>query len=156
MTVDAGDVVSDERGKEVYSALCDRVNTEIGTFWQRNDILLAVNFGLLALGFVDTARGLLLTLLLAIAGIAAAVLWFLVAKRGRAWLYFWEDKLADLEATMPGPNVFPGHWNERRDRIGRGEPRPVTTLVLPVPILVLILWVLLLAHTFLVGIVMIR
>jgi len=149
VTSDADGANNDARAPEVYSALCDRVNTEIGAFWQRNDVLLAVNVGLLALGLADITRGPFFMLLLATTGVVVALLWFLVVKRGRAWLYFWENKLADLEASMPGPHVFPAHWDERRDRLRQGEPRPVTTLLVPIPFLLSALWVILVVRTFL-------
>lgn len=130
------------RLSEVYAALADRVNTEIETFWSRNNLLLAVNVALLTVALTSSGLGRMEHILLTALGMFGSILWLLVAIRGRSWLYFWEDRLADIEKSLPPPHVFPGHWKSRSWRIRSGEPRPVTGLIFAVPIFLILIWVL--------------
>ena len=65
----------------VLAALSARVNTKITTFWARNNVLLVVNAGLLAVG-VNQRSGPRTAVLLALVGVTTAMIWLVVAKRG--------------------------------------------------------------------------
>jgi hypothetical protein len=128
----------------VLGILATRVNTEIATYWSRNNIFLAVNAGLLAIGF-NQRSGLLAAIPLAMLGITTAVIWLIVAKRGRVWLRYWENKLIRLEQSAPLPHMYEPFWLlPLRDAIKQGRPKPVTTLILLIPVLIIGAWVILL------------
>jgi hypothetical protein len=129
------------RLSEVYAALAGRVNTEIETYWVRNNLLLGVNIAIFTVALAASGLQRLEHLVLAGIGNATTLLWLLVAIRGRRWLYFWEDRLADVEKSLPPPHVFPGHWKERSWRVRGGEPRSVTELVFFLPVVLLLAWV---------------
>lgn len=129
-----------KRAEPVYTALTQRVNTEIAAFWARNNLFLVVNSGLIAVGF-NQKRTDPSILVLAGFGAVTSVIWFLVAQRGRAWLRFWENALVDLEAQLPKPRMYPDYWRlDLSDAIRKGRPKSVTSLILPIPWLVIIAW----------------
>jgi hypothetical protein len=133
-----------ERLDFVLGVLAARVNTEITTYWSRNNVLLVVNAGLLAVGF-NQHSGLLAAIPLALLGITTAVIWFIVAKRARVWLRYWENKFICLEEPLPLPHMYEPFWLLAvRDGIKQGRPRPVTTLILLLPVLFIGAWIVLL------------
>lgn len=129
-----------KRSDQVYVALSQRVNAEIATFWARNNLFLVVNSGLLAVGFNQKSTDLSV-LILASFGTITSVIWFLVAQRGRAWLRFWENKLVALDVVMPGPKMYPGYRTlDLSQAIKEGRPKSVTSLILPIPWLIILAW----------------
>jgi hypothetical protein len=130
--------------EQIFSALSARVNTEISTYWARSNLLLALNVGLLALGFNQERNGLT-PALLALFGITTTCLWLLIATRGRAWLRFWENRLINVEKLFPQPSMYPDYWfDDLKEAIKQGRPKPVTNLILLVPFIVILAWFLLL------------
>jgi len=129
----------------VFQGIAARVNAEIATYWSRNNILLVVNTGLLAVGFSQYAR-LIAAIPLALLGITTSVICYVVAKRGRRWLRYWEEKLIRLENDLPAPRMYdePFWLLPVREAIKQGRPKQVTTLILLVPPLVIVAWIVLL------------
>lgn len=132
---------SDEkRLEQVFAAVSARVNTEISTYWARNNLLLALNVGLLALGFNENGSTSI-QLVMAVVGVSTSVLLFFIIIRGRKWLRYWEKRLIDIEDLLPEPTMYQSYWKlDLKDAIKLGRPRPVTSLVLFVPFVVTIAW----------------
>jgi hypothetical protein len=139
MTDDKITYPEEERYRELYKLLADRVNQEISVYWVRNSIMLAVNAGVITIAFaIDIHYPL--SLCLFTIGILCSIIWLLVAIRARRWLYYWENRLADVEKRLPEPHLFPAYWEERKDRVKKGEPPAVTTLIFSLPIIFIIVW----------------
>jgi len=88
-------------------------------------------------------------LILAFFGIITSLLLFLTAIRGRAWLRFWENRLVKLEALFPQPPMYPDYWLMNvKEAVKRGRPKPVTSIILPIPLIVICAWLFLLWEWF--------
>lgn len=88
-----------------YKRLIDSRNSEIDSLWWPSYGFLFLNIGI-ALGFVSS-KDLLFTIIFAIAGILASLVWFLVSKRKLYWQTYWEQRLFDFEREhLPGLDFF--------------------------------------------------
>ena len=97
---------------EAYKILVSMLQKDDELFWKRNDVLIAINGGLITVvGFLlkSDSFGIINTISAAIClmGIAACIFWFLIAKRGVAFYDHWYEQLKDLEIRFLKPiNIF--------------------------------------------------
>jgi hypothetical protein len=83
--------------KDLHATLVSTRNLEIGLFWQRANYFLVLNTGL-ALGFFNL-KNTRYSILFAVVGICASLLWWRVCLGGKYWQTRWEQRLMDFEAS---------------------------------------------------------
>ena len=90
---------------EAYKILVGILANEDSLFWRRNEILIAINGGMLTvIGLMRTSQAAALTeslKLISIAicavGVAVCVFWYLIAKRSEAFYDHWYEQLKCIE-----------------------------------------------------------
>jgi hypothetical protein len=81
--------------KDVFKFVYDTRNLEISLFWQRSNYFLALNTAL-AVGFFNLKEQSY-TLVFAVLGVIAAVLWLAASLGSKFWQARWERRLELLE-----------------------------------------------------------
>jgi hypothetical protein len=105
--------------KDLYKTLLDTRNLEINLFWQRSNYFLVLNTGI-AFGFFNLKDGKF-SVIFAVMGLFASLLWFWVCLGGKFWQARWEQRLHDFEREhMPGLDFFAASPERIRADVEKG------------------------------------
>ncbi len=100
---------------EAYKILVKLLESEDSLFWRRNEVLLAINGGMITiLAFFRSSQptpiDLTLKVILSticIIGLVTSLLWLLIVKRTEAFYNHWYEQLKQLEKQYLSPiNIF--------------------------------------------------
>jgi hypothetical protein len=86
---------------EQYKIACDLQDRESARFWERNNVFLLIQGGMLAF-FATRDQAPWLEILLASEGIALCVLWLGVLVKGRDYVYRWSRVVVEMETSERG------------------------------------------------------
>ena len=93
---------------EAYKILVSMLQKDDELFWKRNDVLIAINGGLLTIvGFLQSSDNVeslkAISCAICLIGFASCVFWFLIAKRGVAFYDHWYEQLKYIENQYLNP-----------------------------------------------------
>jgi hypothetical protein len=86
--------------RAAYRTALETRNMEIGLFWQRSALLLAVNTAVAVGFFALDDRDTFLVVLLCLIGAVVSVLWLLVNLGSKYWQSRWEERLHRIEGRL--------------------------------------------------------
>ena len=96
---------------EAYKILVSMLQKDDELFWKRNDVLIAINGGLLTVvglmqktncaNILPSLRAI--SIAICIIGVAVCFFWFLIGKRGEAFYNHWHEQLTYLEKQYLNP-----------------------------------------------------
>ena len=100
---------------EAYKILVGMLQNDDNLFWRRNEVLIAINGGMLtAIGLMRSSQisnsSLSLkaiSIAICIVGVLVCILWFLIAKRSEAFYNHWYEQLKFMESRhLKSINIF--------------------------------------------------
>ena len=128
-----------DRTDEIFVVLADRIMHEHNAFWTRNNVMLAISTGMLAIAFTGNVASNFMFSIFNSLGVVVALIWVLMNFLSLRWIQFWEDQLQSFEKSLPKPHVFDDY--SKRSKIGPLFPGLVEKLFFLVSFLFLIAWV---------------
>lgn len=128
-----------DRSGETFKVLADRIMHEHNAYWTRNNVMLAISTGMLAIAFTSNLAVASMITVFNILGVLVTLTWVIMNILSLRWIEFWEDQLQSFEKTLPGPHVF-GEYHKRSKK-GRLFPGAVEKLFFLVSFLFLVAWV---------------
>lgn len=128
-----------DRSGETFVVLADRMMHEHNAYWTRNNVMLVISTGMLAVAFSSNLAVTSMITIFNILGMLVTLIWVIMNILSLRWIWFWEDKLQSFEKTLPEPHVF-GEYNKRSKK-GRLFPHAVEKLFALVSFLFLMAWV---------------
>ena len=94
-------MTDDERA--MYSATVALRNNEVTLRWTRTQVFFLIHSAALSFVVSQLKRGELSHIGACVTGIFLAVLWFMLTKRVRHWIDYWDDRLNKLESKTSPP-----------------------------------------------------
>jgi len=118
---------------EAYKILVDILQNEDNLFWRRNEILIAINGGMLTvIGLMLTSQNAtialytkVISIAICVIGVAVCVFWFQIAKRSEAFYNHWYEQLEFLETQYLAPvqifSLADKYFSKGHVRIGKKD-----------------------------------
>jgi hypothetical protein len=100
---------SQELQVEAYKILVSQLQNDDNLFWRRNDVLIAINGGMLTvIGLMLSSRMITpsltaVSIAICAIGVVVCVLWLLIAKRSEAFYNHWYEQLKFIERQYLTP-----------------------------------------------------
>ena len=136
----------------LYSSLVGLRNTELTIYWTRYNILSAINFALLAVGFSagDASFVVANRTLTAVGGLLIAVIWLLITVKGKQLLIErWDRNIEIYEEqciTDPDLRLFTRVLQNESKNWFRKRWDNLNILAGSLPVLCIVAWVILVAQ----------
>ena len=131
---------------ENYKLLMDLIGYESKNYWDRYNVFLALNSGLLAALVLLGSRSPIMKLPLvgiSFFGMIQGIAWFLVVARASAYLRHWIKTAREIEENKLQQLTIFKKEEEFRSRLNGYEKAPIMKTVLVIPVLASALWFLL-------------
>jgi len=133
---------------ENYKLLIEFVMNESKLYWDRYNVFLALNSGLLvALVFLAPRPIFPLLEAISIFGISLGIIWFLIVARASAYIRYWIKKAREIEEDKLQQLSIFKEEEKFRNRIKWYEKAGIIRTALVVPILTSTLWFLIMLWT---------
>ena len=87
--------------RAAYSHAIGMHNAESARYWDRNNVFILVNGGLLALLGIDLIAGFLDKVLICILGMISSYIWLLILIRGKEFIAKWSQVIKKMEGEYP-------------------------------------------------------
>jgi len=128
---------------ENYKLLMDLIGYESKNYWDRYNVFLALNSGLLAALVLLGSRSPIMKLPLvgiSFFGMIQGIAWFLVVARASAYLRHWIKTAREIEENKLQQLTIFKKEEEFRSRLNGYEKAPIMKTALVIPVLASALW----------------
>lgn len=119
-------------------------NVELETYWNRYNIQIALNGGLLVAVLATPSGSRIGTVpvsLVCFGGIVVALCWLAMVLQGKAWLHCWDEELSLFEQTLGEQAIYPLFTRIRSSAPALNPWLNITAVAMAAPVLCVFSWI---------------